>query len=275
MDALRQYPLKDVFTHVVGYVGQISKEELSDVRFQNYSVSDVVGKMGIEEQYEGSLKGIDGKKLLEVDNVGYTIRTIGQEDPIPGRNITVTLDSSLQKAAFDAVREVKKGAVIVSSPKGEILSLISKPSFDPNLFTMGQRYKTDASETYRSVSDVLSDSQNQPFLDRAISGTYPPGSTFKLIVAAAGLENKIIDENYTIEDTGVLQIGSFSFSNWYYSQYGRTDGVVNIAKGLQRSNDIFFYKLAQEIGVDKISDMAKKFGLGNILGIDYKTYEHG
>jgi penicillin-binding protein 2 len=105
-------------------------------------------------------------------------------------------------------------------------------------------------------------------LNRAIGGTYPPGSTFKLVVAAAGLENKIIDRNFTIQDTGVLNVGSFSFSNWYFTQYGRTDGEVNIVKGIQRSNDIFFYKLAELVGVGKLSQFAEKFGLGKKLGID-------
>ncbi|MCL5019077.1 MAG: penicillin-binding transpeptidase domain-containing protein, partial [Patescibacteria group bacterium] len=141
-------------------------------------------------------------------------------------------------------------------------------SFDPNLFTMGPNYLAASDSSYLSLSDILLDSQNQPLLDRSISGTYPPGSTFKLVVASAGLENKIIDENYQIEDTGVLQIGAFSFSNWYYTGYGGKDGEVNVVKGIKRSNDIFFYKLAEKIGVDKVSETAQKFGLGKPLGID-------
>jgi penicillin-binding protein 2 len=185
------------------------------------------------------------------------------------------LDAKLQQAAFDAMKDVKKGAAIVSTPNGEILALISKPSFDPNLFTMGQSYKIASDSSYLTVSDVLLDSQNQPLLDRTIGGVYPPGSTFKLIVASSGLMNNIIDESWEIQDTGVVTLGTFSFSNWYYTGYGGTDGMVNIVKGIKRSNDIFFYKLAEKIGVDKVSETAKKFGLGAKLGIDLQGEASG
>ncbi len=267
IDSLREYPYKDILAHVIGYIGQISPRELKSKEFATYSIDDLVGKAGIESEYEKRLRGIDGKQLIEVDAMGRKVRTLGQIDPIPGSNIHLTVDLNLQKSVFKAMAGVKRGAAIVSSPQGEILALVSKPSFDPNLFTMGQTYQ--ASDTqYKSLSAVLSDFQNQPLLDRAISGEYPPGSTFKLVVAAAGLESKTIDENYQIDDTGVLRVGSFSFANWYYTDYGKTEGMVNVVKAIKRSNDIFFYKLAQKIGVDKLSAMADRFGLGSRLGID-------
>jgi penicillin-binding protein 2 len=275
IDSLREYPYKDDFAHVLGYIGQISKDELADPAFAGYSSGDIIGKAGIEQEYEAKLKGTDGKQLFEVDAKGALIRKLGQDDPIPGENITLTLDAKLQQAAFDAMKDVKKGAAIVSSPKGEILALISKPSFDPNLFTMGQDYRISSVSSYLTLSDVLLDSQNQPLLDRAIAGVYPPGSTFKLIVASSGLMNNIIDENWQIQDTGVLTLGAFSFSNWYYTGYGGTDGMVNIVKGIKRSNDIFFYKLAEKVGVDKVSETAKKFGLGTKLGIDLQNEASG
>jgi len=138
---------------------------------------------------------------------------------------------------------------------------------------MGEDYLGE--RQYKSASEILLDSENQPLLDRAISGTYPPGSTFKLVVAAAGLENKVIDGNFTIEDTGILRINTFSFSNWYFTQYGRTDGQVGVVKGIQRSNDIFFYKLAELVGVDDLSKFAEKFGLGKKLGIDLTGEANG
>jgi len=268
VDSMRTYPYKDATAHVLGYIGQISKEELADPMYSGYLASDLIGKSGIEQQYEQLLKGTDGKQLFEVDAAGNLVRILGQDDPIAGRNVTLTLDQRLQQAAFTAMQDVKKGAVVISTPKGEILSLVSKPSFDPNLFTMRQDYKISSSSAYLTLSDVLSDSENQPLLNRAIAGVYPPGSTFKLIVASSGLENKVIDENWQITDTGILTVGSFSFSNWYYTGYGGTDGDVNVVKGIKRSNDIFFYKLAEKVGVDKISTTAKEFGLGEPLGID-------
>jgi len=268
IDSLRSYPYKDEISHVLGYIGQISEKELEQKDFSNYKGGDLIGEMGIEREYENLLNGTNGKEMVEVDSQGREIRKLGQTDPIPGQNITITLDVKLQKAVFDAAKSIKKGAVIVSSPKGEIVALLSRPSFDPNLFTVGEGYSASGSAIYKSTSQILLDQENQPLLDRTISGTYPPGSTFKLVVAAAGLEDKVIDKNFTIEDTGILRINSFSFSNWYFTQYGRTDGQVDVVKGIQRSNDIFFYKLAELVGVDNLSRFAGKFGLGKKLGID-------
>lgn len=275
IDSLRNYPYKDATSHVLGYIGQISKEELNQKEFADYTSGDLIGKIGIEREYESLLKGINGKELVEIDSMGKVIRKLGQTDPIPGQNITLTLDVALQNAAFEASENVKKGAVIVSNPKGEILALVSKPSFDPNLFTMGEGYSAEQNSSYKSVSQILLDSDNQPLLNRTISGTYPPGSTFKLIVAAAGLEDKVIDKNFTVEDTGILRIGSFSFSNWYFTQYGKTEGEVDAVKGIKRSNDIFFYKLAELVGVDKLSQFAEKFGLGKKLNIDLAGEQGG
>ncbi|MDO8639532.1 MAG: penicillin-binding transpeptidase domain-containing protein, partial [bacterium] len=276
IDSLRNYPYKEIFSHVLGYTGQISKEELGQKEFSYYKGGELIGKFGIEKKYEGLLRGTDGKELAEVNSMGKVIRKLGTEDPIPGQNITLTLDVALQEAAFDAAKSVKKGAVIVSNPKGEILTLVSKPAFDSNFFTMGEGYSAEQNSSYVSVLEILSDLENQPLLNRAIAGTYPPGSTFKLITAAAGLENKVIDENFTVEDTGILRVGTFSFGNWYFMQYGKTeDGGVNVVKGIKRSNDIFFYKLAELIGVDNLSIFAEKFGLGKKLGIDLDGEQKG
>ena len=274
IDSLRSYPYKDSLPHVLGFIGQISENELKREEFVNYKGGDLIGKMGIEQRYETRLRGADGKMLVEVDSVGKVIRKLGQTEPLPGKNIFLTIDIGLQNAVYSAMQDVKKGAAIVSSLDGEILAMVSKPSFDPNLFTMGENYKASDS-SYSSLEEVLLDEENQPLINRAISGVYPPGSTFKLIVAAAGLDKDIIDENFVVEDTGVLKIREFSFANWYFTKYGKTDGLVNVVKGIQRSNDIFFYKLAEKIGVDKISEMAEKFGVGRKLGIDLIGEEKG
>lgn len=275
VDSLREYPYKETFSHVVGFTGQISLAQLNLANFSSYKAGDVIGKEGLEQEYESLLKGTDGRQLFEVDASGKEIRNLGQQDPISGRNITTTLDSGLQQIAFDAMKDVKRGAAIATTPKGEVLALISKPSFDANLFTMGQDYKVASNSSYLTLSNILTDNKNQPLLDRSISGVYPPGSTFKLIVASSGLVNKIIDDSWTIEDTGVLTIGSFSFSNWYYTGYGGKDGTVNVVKGIKRSNDIFFYKLAEKVGVDKVSETAAKFGLDKPLGIDLQGESAG
>ncbi|MCL5970264.1 MAG: penicillin-binding protein 2 [Patescibacteria group bacterium] len=268
VDSLRQYPFKDQISHVLGYIGAISEEELKDPDFKGYGGKDVIGKMGIEKIYEKNLRGIDGRELVEVNAMGEKVRTLGQTDPTPGQDIKLTIDLNVQKAAYEALKDIKKGAVVVSTPDGGILALVSKPSFDPNLFTLGKHYSPASGSIYKNVSEVLTDNENQPLLNRAIGGVYPPGSTFKLITAAAGLEEKIIDDKFQIEDTGVLTVGAFSFANWFFTDYGKTDGSVDVVKAIKRSNDIFFYKLGDMLGVDKLSNFAKKFGLGEKLGID-------
>lgn len=268
IDSLRSYPYKDAMSHVLGYVGQIAKEQLDSGAYEGYSFDDTIGKTGIEQQYEQTLAGTDGKELSEVDAMGKKLRLLGQTDPIPGKDIILTIDADLQEAAFEAMKNVAKGAAVVSTPKGEILALVSKPSFDPNLFTQDTSYKVATDAAYTDVAAILTDGRSQPLLNRAIGGVYPPGSTFKLVAAASGLENGVIDKKYIVKDTGIIRVGQFSFSNWFYSQYGRTDGDVDVIKGIQRSNDVFFYKMAEKVGIDTISQTGKEFGIGSVLGID-------
>jgi penicillin-binding protein 2 len=269
VDSLREYPYKDATSHVLGYLGQITKEELSSEGFHNYAMTDWVGKDGIEKQYEQVLKGEDGKQLIEVDALGKEVRSLGKTDPVPGRDITLNLDIKLQQAAFDATKDVQKGAVVVSQPNGEILAMVSRPSFDANIFTLDEAYKPASTSAYKTVSAMLTDGQGQPLLNRAIGGTYPPGSTFKLLTAAAGLQNNIIDEHYSVTDTGVLQLGNFSYGNWFYIEQGKKEsGQIDIVRALARSNDIFFYKLAEKVGVTVLAKTAQAFGIGQKLGID-------
>jgi penicillin-binding protein 2 len=266
IDSLRTYPYKDAFAHVVGYLGQITTDELQT--HPSYNGSDFLGKEGVEQAYEATLKGVDGKTLVEVDAMGKPVRILGTTDSTSGKDITTTLDADLQLKAFDAMKTVQKGSVVVSTPQGQILALLSKPSFDPNLFTMGNTYKTGTSSGYQKVSEVLLDGQTQPLLDRAIAGTYPPGSTFKLVTAVAGLETGAIDSRFSIDDPGIMKIGEFSFGNWYFLQYGKKDGIVDVVKAIKRSNDIFFYQVAAKVGVDHLSEVARQFGVGQSLGID-------
>jgi len=275
VDQLRLYPYKESLSHVIGYIGQVSEDELNGTEYSGYVSGDLIGKMGIEQFFEKRLTGVDGKTLIEVDSSGKKIRTLGQSDPVAGEDIQLNIDANVQKKAYEALKDVKKGVVIASLPKGEIVALVSKPSFDPNLFTLGESYEVATDAAYLTLSSLLSDTTSQPFLNRAISGTYPPGSTFKLVTAAAGLQESIIDESYEIEDTGIIHVGEFSFSNWFFTQHGKTDGSVNVVKAISRSNDIFFYTLAGKIGVTKLSLMADKFGLGEQLGIDLQGESKG
>ncbi len=267
--SMREYPYKEAVSHVVGYIGQISAEELSTEKFADYAGSDWVGKSGIEAEYEGVLKGIDGKELIEVDAFGKKMRSLGQTDPIAGQDVYLTIDIDLQQAVYKAASEVKKGAIVVSKPTGEILAMVSKPSYDPNLFTLDKTYKPATESGYTSVEKILTDGDGQPLLNRPIEGTYPPGSTFKIITSAAGLEDKVIDKNFKMVDTGIIEVGEFSFANWFYTQYGKKEpGEMDVRRALARSNDIFFYKLADMVTMPRLSAMAKLFGVGSTSGID-------
>lgn len=275
-DSLREYTYKEAMAHVLGYIGQISMDDLKKSEYVDYPADAFIGRTGIEKEYEHILRGKDGDQLVEVDAYGGKVRPLGQKDPVAGQDITLTLDAKLQQAVYSAMREIQKGAVIASKPNGEILAIVSKPSYDPNLFTLDRTYSAATESAYKNISSILTDGENQPLLDRAIGGVYPPGSTFKLVVAAAGLNEGIIDSSYSVTDTGILKVGKFSYANWYFTNYGRKEpGQVNVVRGLARSNDIFFYKLAELINVDRISAMAKRFGLGNITGIDLPGESEG
>lgn len=259
----REYIYGDLFAHVLGYTGEVSREELDKISAagkesegESLSMGDVVGKMGIEKYYDSYLRGINGKEMYEVDAMGNTVRMLGRVDPKAGKNMNISLDLKLQQVAG---REMagKKGAVIVTDPvNGEVLALYSSPSFDPNRFI-----RLINAEEYFSDPDM-------PLFDRGIGGTYPPGSTFKIATAIAALESGKVTGETQIEDTGVLKIGSFSFGNWNFLQYGKTEGFMNIVTAIKRSNDIFFYKIGEMTGVDVLSQWATKLGMGKATGID-------
>lgn len=266
-DVERDYLTKATLTHALGYTGKISESEITRPEFDGYSSSDFVGKTGIERTYEKVLHGTNGKRLFEVDARGKKIRELGISAPIPGENIHTTLDRDVALSVGRAMENVARGAVVVSNPRdGGIYALYSAPSFDPNIFTHSDIYKSEGN--YTSVESVLTDTENRPLLNRAISGVYPPASTFKLVAATAALQKGSVKKSTRIEDTGILTVGEFSFGNWYFLQYGRTEGSLDIVGAISRSNDIFFYKTAEATGVDYISGWAREFGLGARLGID-------
>lgn len=267
-DFLRHYIYPNETAHVIGFLGEIIEEELNNIlyNYQDYTSGDRLGRMGIEQVFEKKLRGIDGKELIEVDSHDNKIRTLGRLDAIGGQDLHLSLDVDLQKVAYEALGE-NKGAVVVSKPKtGEILVLVSTPSFDPN------KIHTGISNT---EFQKLVKNKEQPMFNRAISGVYPPGSTFKLIVSVAGLETGAITKDATIEDTGILILGNFSFANWYFTQYGKTEGLINMEKAIARSNDIYFYKLGERIGITKLSKWGKNFGLGSKTGIELNNEAEG
>jgi len=266
VDAIRYYPLALVTSHIIGYVGQITAEELQDPQYAGYKTGDRVGRSGIEKYYEKYLKGEDGAEIVEIDASGKKLRVLRQIAPKPGRNIYLSVNAELQKAAYEALQNgVKKadvccGAVVAEDPNtGEVLALVSLPSFDANSFTDPKR--ADEITGYFNQ-------KNSPMLNRVIAGMYPPGSTYKIVSALAGLSSGKITASTLIEDTGIMYLGRFSFANWYFTQHGGKDGLVDVVKALQRSNDIFFYKVGEMVGQEILAETSRKIGLGKKLGID-------
>lgn len=263
----REYLLKDGAAHVLGYIGQISGNESLLPEFKDYGLADFTGRMGLEEQYERLLHGENGRQLYEVNAKGERIRLLGQDEPRPGTNIYTTLDTKIQQSAADAMKDIERGAVVISDPRnGEILGLFSKPSFDPNLFTREKTYAP--SGTYKTKEAILTDNTNFPLINRVIAGTYPPGSTFKIVTSLAALSAHAIVEDTEFEDTGILSIGGSNFGTWNYLETGRKEGFMDVRRALVRSNDIFFYNAAMKTGIDTLAKWAKDLGLGKKTGID-------
>lgn len=258
----RTYPAKEATSHIVGYIGEITPEELSDQYYQlrSYRAGDRIGRMGAEAVFEERLRGRDGKELVEITATGEITRTLGRVEEIAGEDVTLAIDRSLSEAASRAFEKEAKGAVVLSRPAtGEILALFTSPSFDANIFSQ---------MLPKSAYDALFENPDLPMFNRAIGGVYPPGSTFKLVTAIAALEEAAVTEKTLIDDVGVLQIGLFRFPNWYFTQYGKTEGLVDIVKALQRSNDIYFYKAGETVGITKLATWAKRVGIGAPLGIE-------
>lgn len=253
-EVARDYVYSDTTAHVLGYTGEVGDADINSVT--DYKMGDIIGKSGIEEEYDKYLRGKDGKELIETDALGEVVRTLGKVPANVGENLTLTLDINLQKSAKDAMGS-NKGAIVVSDPSsGEIYALYSSPSFDPNLLIRGE-----------NVSTLFTD-VNNPLFNRPISGQYPPGSTFKMLTSLAALDTGVISKNTQFEDTGVLTIGKFSFGNWYFLQYGRKEGWLNLVTAIKRSNDIYFYKTGEAMGIERLARWVKRIGGGSPTGID-------
>lgn len=249
----RQYLSAKALSHVLGFLGEATEEE---IKSGDYQLGDLVGKEGVEKIYDQTLRGRDGGIIQEVSADGEVLRERGQVEAVVGENIKLEIDLGLQRAAFKALKG-RKGALVASTPDGKVLSLVSSPSFDP-----------------RKVEEVLAD-EDQPLFNRAIAGLYPPGSTFKIITVVAGLEEEKINEHTLIEDIGEIKIGKWRFGNWYYDKYGKKEGTIGLVFAIKRSNDIFFYRIGERLGINKLADWAKFFGIDQLSGIDLPGESQG
>jgi penicillin-binding protein 2 len=245
----RNYIYGNLASHVIGYLGEINEEELRSDKFPDNIPGDVIGKSGVERRWQSYLKGITGGMQVEVDAAGRKLRVLSRKPPVSGYNISLTIDKDLQLLAEESLKG-KKGAIVAMDPNnGEVLAMASSPAINSNLFING----IDKTEWEKMISG-----RDFPLQNRAISGQYPPGSVFKIIVAIAGLEEGIIDPDEEIICAGHYTLGDRTFNCWEKKGHGNVD----FHRAVRESCDVYFYKIGSRLGVDKIAHYAKMYGLG-------------
>ena len=254
---VRHYPLGEHFAHSVGYVGRINEAEMKVLDPVNYSGTHHIGKTGIERFYEAELHGQVGYEEVETNARGRVSRVLKRTDPLPGKDIHLTLDVHLQEAA-EAALAGRRGAVVALNPNnGDVLAMVSQPSFNPNLFVTGIGFKAYAE---------LRDSIDRPLFNRVLRGLYPPGSTIKPAVAVAGLDSGVVTGATRVFDPGFYQLPNYDHK---YRNWNRTgDGWVNLEMAIMRSNDTYFYDLAHKLGVDRLGKYLGEFGVGQKVSLD-------
>ncbi|PIP57669.1 hypothetical protein COX03_01835 [Candidatus Woesebacteria bacterium CG22_combo_CG10-13_8_21_14_all_39_10] len=253
-DGKRNYVLGSAFAHAGGYLGEANEGEIGKINPKCPGkgpriMGDFVGRSGLEEEYDCTLRGSPGEELIEVDITGKYVRTLGKIEPTSGKDVKINIDFGLQKEVAEEMAD-KKGGIIATDSKGEILAFYSSPSFDPN-------------NVVKSLNDPA-----LPLFNRIVGGLYHPGSVFKPIVAVAALEEKKIDKNYKYQDPGIIKVNDYSYTNWYFTQYGRTEGEIGIVRAMTRSTDTFFYKIGEILGIEKMVEYADQFGYSEKSGID-------
>lgn len=264
---IRNYVNNEFGSHIFGYVSEINDTELERLKAQGYKSGDVIGKFGLEKVYDKDLRGSDGGGQVEVDVTGRPVQVLGKKEPVPGNNLVLTIDYRIQKAAEAAIDEqlqylqtrtefvnAKAAAAVAINPKtGEILAMVSRPAFNPNLFAQGI-----------SVKDwnALNNNLYHPMDNKVISGEYPPGSTFKIITGTAALELGKVTPDEKILDTG---------RHWLIPKgnaMGEALGWLNFKDALAKSDNVYFYEMGNRLGIDNLENFARAFGLGALTGIN-------
>ncbi len=258
----RLYPRNGLGAHVIGYVGEVSEQELDSSDFAKYGQGDIVGKAGLERQYNDMLIGVDGQRRVVVDSGGREREVLESKEATPGNNLQLTLDLDLQVVAELAL-EGKKGAVVVLDPRsGEVLAMVSRPAYDPNAF---------ATRVTPEYWKQLTSGGDNPLLNRAIQAQFAPGSTFKPIVALAGLETGTIGDHDSVSCPG----GANFFGRYFRCWQKHGHGSVDLHRGIVQSCDVYFYNLGNKLGIDSIAEYAQMAGLGKRTGIDLPNEAEG
>ncbi len=236
-------------------------------------------RAGLEKTYQERLVGKPGEVTMEETADGKQRLEKQRTDSVPGENIVTNIDSSLQQVAFLSIKNTlqtkgKSGAVVIAKVSGEVLVLVSAPSYDPNLFVSGGK-RSDFGGDYKDVTSLLADNEKKPLFNRAMGGDFAPGSVYKLVPAMAALSEGKIKQDTLIDDSGEIKVGEYRFGNWYLDNYGKTEGLINVEKAIARSNDIFFYRIGEMLGADSLVGWSEKFGFGSKTGIDLPAESDG
>lgn len=260
----RRYPLGPIMAHVVGYIGGVTERELQSRDPARYSGTSQIGKTGIERSYEEQLHGYPGVQQVETNAQSRILRVLDVDPPVPGRDLILNLDARLQKAAYDALGDFKGSIIAIDPRNGEVLAMVSKPSFNPNLFVQGIDAKT--------YSDLNTD-PDRPLFNRSVAGTYPPGSTVKPMLGLAGLNYGVVSSTHRVFCPGhfILPGNPRPYRDWKRTGHGYTD----LEKAITESCDVYFYDMAVELGIDRIHEFLDLFGLGKQTGIDLIGEESG
>lgn len=262
VEPMRDYKYQELAAQIVGYLGEIRRGQLESFKDGPYRLGDFIGQYGLESRFENFLKGEKGVKSVEVDAAGRELKILKKDNPVPGNNIVLTIDKDLQ-LLVEKEMEGKQGSVVVLDPQnGNILAIVSKPSFDPNIFAKG---------VAPSYWKQLIQDESHPLENRAIKGLYPPGSTYKVVMAAAGLEKGVITEDTTYFCPGYFQLGTRNYRCWKKGGHG----LVSIHRAIVQSCDVFFYQVGYHLGIDAIAQYAMGFGLGAPTGFDPENEKSG
>ena len=259
---MRVYPEKEKTAHIVGYVSFLTEEDLKEKETFQVLPDVRIGRIGLERSFEKELAGVLGTRKMEINSIGREVRELDREEPIAGEDIQLSIDKRLQEIGFAAMKDETGSAVLMDIYTGEVLMLVSTPSFDANIFNYPISPK---------LWKELNQNDRHPMLNKATAGAYSPGSVFKIVVALAGLDAGVISSETEIECTGRLLVGSHPFHCWKKGGHGS----LNLTEALQHSCDIYFYELARKVGVDKIVETAKKLGYGSKTGIELASERSG
>lgn len=262
---IRHYPLANINANALGYVGKINKQDLKNIDSKNYNINSYIGKVGIEKYYENILRGTMGYKVVEVDATGRIVRTVKIIPPTAGENLYLTIDSKLQQTALEALEDNRGAAVAIDPNNGEILALVSNPSYDPNLFTAGIDNTTFAK---------LQLSSSKPMYNRATKGLSPFGSTIKPFIALQALDTGIITPNFKIFDPGWFKLENSNHPPYRDNTYSG-HGTVDITKAITKSCNTFFYTIGVKLGIEKIDNILERFGFGSKINIDIAEESSG